>query len=115
MRSDTCLLYTSSEVTAIHPQGSGYRLDTATGPLEASYLVNAAGLYADQIHEMVGGASFTITPSKGEYDLLDKSAGTLVHLSLIHISSPSLLLFPIFPVLFSLKSVLFLFLIFYYF
>ena len=47
--------------------------------IEARYVINAAGCYADKIHEMVGGRGFKIEPSKGSYYLLDKSQGSLVH------------------------------------
>ena len=38
-------------------------------------VVNAAGVYADVFHNMVSSKKLTITPRRGEYILLDKSAG----------------------------------------
>ncbi|OON97289.1 MAG: hypothetical protein ATN31_08355 [Candidatus Epulonipiscioides saccharophilum] len=36
------------------------------------YIINAAGLYSDEIHNMVEQSSYKIIPNKGEYFLLDK-------------------------------------------
>ena len=41
----------------------------------ASCVVNAAGLYADTFHNMMAEDKLTITPRKGEYCLLDVTAG----------------------------------------
>ncbi len=46
--------------------------------VEAKYIINAAGLYADRIAEMVGDTSFTIHPRRGEYILLDRACGGTV-------------------------------------
>lgn len=45
--------------------------------IESRYVVNAAGLYADDIHAMVAKRDFDIKPRKGEYFLLDKNQGTM--------------------------------------
>ncbi len=60
-------------------RGRGFRLETARGTrLESRYVVNAAGLYADQVASLVGITDFTIRPRKGEEYLLDKRVGDLV-------------------------------------
>lgn len=41
----------------------------------AKVIVNAAGVYADKFHNMVSTDTLTITPRKGEYCLLDVTAG----------------------------------------
>jgi glycerol-3-phosphate dehydrogenase len=46
--------------------------------IKAKIVINAAGLYADKIAEMIGDTSFTIKPRRGEYLLLDKSVTGLV-------------------------------------
>ena len=38
-------------------------------------MVNAAGVYADYFHNMVSERKIHITPRRGEYCLLDKTAG----------------------------------------
>ncbi|MBS4959126.1 MAG: NAD(P)/FAD-dependent oxidoreductase, partial [Clostridium sp.] len=45
--------------------------------VEAKFVVNAAGIYGDKIHNMVCEEDFKITPRKGEYYVLDKSQGRL--------------------------------------
>lgn len=42
-------------------------------------VVNAAGVYADVIHNWVSTKKLTITPRRGQYYVLDKSAGTHVN------------------------------------
>ena len=46
--------------------------------ITAKTVVNAAGVYADVFHNMVSSKKLHITARKGEYQLLDKSAGTHV-------------------------------------
>ena len=41
-------------------------------------MVNAAGVYADKFHNMVSEKKIHITPRRGDYSLLDKSAGSHV-------------------------------------
>ena len=49
-----------------------------SGVVEARYIVNAAGIRADAVHDMAAPHRFTIQPTRGEYYLLDKSEGTRV-------------------------------------
>ena len=67
-----------TEVQEIRKTKSGYCLETSQGVFETKYVVNAAGVYADVFHNMVSENKIHITPRKGEYFLLDKSAGTHV-------------------------------------
>ena len=56
-----------------------WRVVTASGEtFETRCIVNAAGVYADELHNMVSARRLSITPRRGEYQLLDKKAGTLV-------------------------------------
>ncbi|WP_305767329.1 NAD(P)/FAD-dependent oxidoreductase [Candidatus Epulonipiscium viviparus] len=50
-----------------------------TEKLHARYVINAAGLYADEIQNMLATATYTIKANKGEYFLLDKVSGELVN------------------------------------
>lgn len=68
----------NTEVTAVKKAENGYVLETANGPIEAKVVVNAAGVYADVFHNMVSENKIHITPRKGEYCLLDKTAGNYV-------------------------------------
>ena len=58
---------------------TGYDLQTGDGVIHTTYVINAAGVYADEIHNMVSGRKLHITPRKGDYCLLDKEAGNHVH------------------------------------
>ncbi|MDT3400288.1 NAD(P)/FAD-dependent oxidoreductase [Streptomyces sp. B1866] len=58
--------------------GGGHLLRTSRGPLRARWLVNAAGLYADELDRRLGHADFTVTPRRGELVVFDKLARGLV-------------------------------------
>ncbi len=51
-------------------------VQTDKGAISAKYVINAAGVYADEIAKLAGDDSFTIKPRKGEYILFDKTACT---------------------------------------
>jgi glycerol-3-phosphate dehydrogenase len=59
-------------VEKILPAQPCFEITTSKGVFNARYIVNAAGLYADEISRMVGVADFKITPRKGQEFLLDK-------------------------------------------
>jgi glycerol-3-phosphate dehydrogenase len=73
-----CDLRLECAVTGIGRMEGGYRLHTAQGVFETRTVLNAAGLYAGDIHNMIAPPAFTVRPAKGEYWLLDKSEGKLV-------------------------------------
>lgn len=52
---------------------------TDKGEYNADIIINAAGLFADEIAKMAGVADFEIFPRKGEYILLDKKLKGLVN------------------------------------
>lgn len=68
----------NTEVLQIERIQEGYLLKTSQGVYESRIVVNAAGLYADALHNMVSEKKFHIIPRKGEYCLFDKSAGSYV-------------------------------------
>ena len=47
--------------------------------VQGRFLVNCAGGYSDKIAEMAGDCCFKIVPRAGEYMLLDKAEGGMVH------------------------------------
>ncbi len=66
------------EVKEITENDGIYEIKSATDSISAKVVINAAGVYADKIAEMVGDNSFNIHPRRGEYILLDKECGSLV-------------------------------------
>ena len=68
----------NAEVTAIVKINEGYKVSTTKGDFETKAVVNAAGLYADTVHGFLEEPDFKIIPSRGQYYLLDKSAGNAV-------------------------------------
>lgn len=68
----TAIDYANDEFTVKFEDGTS---------VSAKYVVNAAGVYADEVARLIGDDSFTISPRKGEYMLLDKQAlcvGTVI-------------------------------------
>ncbi len=65
----------NTEVESIERTGGNYTIHTNNGDYEAKVVVNAAGVYADKIHNMVSEDKIAIVPRRGDYCLLDKSAG----------------------------------------
>ena len=65
----------NTEVREIQKMEGGYALLTNAGTYHTKFVVNAAGVYADQIHNMVSENKIHITARRGDYCLLDKSAG----------------------------------------
>jgi len=61
-------------VNAIH-DGLSWSITSSSGEvLRARYVVNAAGLFADEVSRIFGAEDFTIQGRKGEYFLLDRQA-----------------------------------------
>jgi len=66
-------LKTSRKVTAIRRKGGeGFEVVAGGEVFRARFLVNAAGLFADEVSALAGAPAFKITPRKGEEYLLDK-------------------------------------------
>lgn len=60
--------FTGYEVERIRTTGDGHEIETSNGTLKSSYVVNAAGLYADKLAQGMGvGDEFQIVPFRGEY------------------------------------------------
>lgn len=68
----------NTEVKEIFKDREAWIVKTDKEDLKAKVVVNAAGVYADKIHNMVSEEKINIVPRKGEYYLLDKSEGNHV-------------------------------------
>ena len=68
-------LMLDSPVSAIDKTDGGYLITAGGNKVEAKYVINAAGVHSDDVHNMVAPPSFKIIPSAGEYYLLDKGEG----------------------------------------
>lgn len=68
-------VYMIKKITDDQAKGEYFRIETNNGVVETKCVVNAAGVYADKFNNMVSEHKIHITPRKGEYLLLDKSAG----------------------------------------
>lgn len=64
-----------TQAREIRKTENGYLVVTDSGDFQTRYVVNAAGVYADVLHNMVSERKLHITPRKGDYILLDKEAG----------------------------------------
>jgi glycerol-3-phosphate dehydrogenase len=71
-------LHLQTEVVDIAKSKDGtYRLSTQQGTLTARYVINAAGLYTDEIAGMVGDGHIQLSLRKGTMLIFDKSASHL--------------------------------------
>lgn len=77
------------EVTEIQQMEESLTLYSADGrQIQARYVVNAAGAYADVIAAMMGDDSFSIHPRRGEYLLLDKECGSMINHTIFQTPTP---------------------------
>ncbi len=76
-----------ARVSALEPQGNAVRVTLEVGEpgeaeretIETRCLVNAAGLYADEVAAMLGNTSWKIYPVRGEYCEIRGSRASLVN------------------------------------
>ncbi len=71
-------LYRNCRVTAITREKGGFAVTAGDKVFHGKYIINAAGVHAGTVHQLVREPRFTIRPAKGEYYLLDKCEGTRV-------------------------------------
>lgn len=70
-------IFLNSEVVKIEKDDT-FKITTSQNEvIEGKYIVNAAGIYADAIHNLICKESFKIIPRRGEYFVMDKSQGKL--------------------------------------
>lgn len=76
-----------TEVKDIQKSGKKYILKTNKGDIETKLVINAAGLFSDEINNMVSERKINILPRKGEYCLFDKVVGNMVSKTIFQLPS----------------------------
>ncbi|MCL2480704.1 MAG: FAD-dependent oxidoreductase [Spirochaetaceae bacterium] len=66
------------EVKSIKKEDGNYRVASQNNSVIAKYVINAAGVFADKIHDMVAEPAFKINTRRGQYFLLDKEEGKVI-------------------------------------
>ncbi len=75
-----CEFHFNKEVKTVTKEADGYKVVFRDNTVvNSKVVVNAAGLYADVIHNMVSENKLEIKPGRGNYMLLDKEVGGYVH------------------------------------
>lgn len=65
------------EVKNILKIENGFKVASDDTEIDCKYVINAAGVYSDDVAKMAGIDGFGVHPRRGEYILLDKECGTL--------------------------------------
>ena len=79
----------NTEVKNVLKEADGtFRIETSGGDFRTRYVVNAAGVYADRIHNLICPDRISIKAIKGEYCLFDKSVGDYVRHTLFSLPTP---------------------------
>ena len=60
-------------VESIAKENGNYCIKSPNNSVSAKYVINAAGVFSDKIHEMAAKPAFQINPRRGQYFLLDKA------------------------------------------
>ncbi len=75
-------LSTNTKVIGIEKIGDTFNIKTNnpnSGEIQTRFLVNAAGCFAADIHNMLAPCPYVMKPRRGEYYLLDKKYGSLAN------------------------------------
>lgn len=82
-------LYLSSPVSAIRrTEDSGFALTVPDGELYGKYIINCAGLHADDVARLAGADEFTIRARHGDLLVMDKNCGIGSVMTLYPIPTP---------------------------
>lgn len=71
--------FRNATVSALERNGDGWQITCEAGVFTARAVVNCAGVYADEINNMVSEDKYTITPRRGEYYIVDKKYAGIFH------------------------------------
>jgi len=78
-QDDGVMFLPGTKLVGAAGRGEGMILSTERETIHAGTVVNAAGLYADDVSRMLGGETFTIYPCRGEYAELAPAKRSLVN------------------------------------
>ena len=65
----------NTKVSSVESAGDTWIVKTESGQVETRVVINAAGVYADEFHNQVASDKLEITPRRGQYYVLDTTAG----------------------------------------
>ena len=74
-----CEIRLNTKVLDIAVAGELITLGTNDQPITCKYLINAAGLYSDEIDKLLGISDFKVTPRRGELIVFDKLSRSLIN------------------------------------
>ena len=73
------ILKVNFQVTSIFAKDDIYIVSSKKDAVEARWVINAAGLYSDDINNLLGHGNFKVTPRRGELIVYDKLSRILVN------------------------------------
>ncbi|RLI65556.1 MAG: FAD/NAD(P)-binding oxidoreductase [Candidatus Asgardarchaeum californiense] len=81
-------LHLNSKVIDIEEKNGRYHIKTTREKAYFDWIINASGVYGDEISRLVGVDYFTIKPRKGEYYLFDNELGPISRHTLFPTPTP---------------------------
>lgn len=79
--------FRSSPVTSVRRENGAWIVETPSQTFSCKAVVNCAGLYSDEIHNMVSKDHLSIQPRRGEYYLVDKKYASAFHAAIFQVPS----------------------------
>jgi glycerol-3-phosphate dehydrogenase len=77
-----------TKVLGLRKNRQGIILNTSSGDIHTNFVINAAGLWADEISAMSGEREFNIHPRKGVYVIFDDAIGEITNKIIFPVPTP---------------------------